>query len=261
MKASNHTFIVCAYKESPYLETCIRSLLQQTVATNVIVSTSTPNSYIESLAKKYDLPYFVNTGKSGICEDWNFGISQVSTKYFTLAHQDDVYKEEYVENMLDAFEKAKQPLLFFSDYAELRSGKEISNNTLLKIKKILLFPFRFSKSSIWIRRRILSLGNPICCPAVSFCKENLPPVIFDNRFKCDLDWDCWERMSKRTGQFCYVNKILMCHRIHEESTTTELIENNVRVQEDYEMYRRFWPKFMADILISQYKKSLHSNEL
>ena len=37
-----HTFAVCAYKDSPYLEACIRSLTEQQVKTDVICCTSTP---------------------------------------------------------------------------------------------------------------------------------------------------------------------------------------------------------------------------
>lgn len=46
-----HTFVICAYKESQYLEECIRSLRRQTVKSNIIMVTSTPNSYISDLAK------------------------------------------------------------------------------------------------------------------------------------------------------------------------------------------------------------------
>lgn len=41
---ADHTFAVCAYRESPYLDECVESLLAQTVRTNVIVATSTHSS-------------------------------------------------------------------------------------------------------------------------------------------------------------------------------------------------------------------------
>ena len=50
-----HTFAICAYKESKYLEACIQSLKKQTVKTNIILVTSTPNQYIEDLCKKYEI--------------------------------------------------------------------------------------------------------------------------------------------------------------------------------------------------------------
>ena len=56
---TDHTFAVCAYKESPYLESCIKSLVNQKVKSNIIVCTSTPCEFIENMAKKYDLPYYV----------------------------------------------------------------------------------------------------------------------------------------------------------------------------------------------------------
>ena len=51
-----HTFAICAYKESPYLEECIKSLKSQTVKSNIIIVTSTPNQFISDLSEKYHLP-------------------------------------------------------------------------------------------------------------------------------------------------------------------------------------------------------------
>ena len=63
-----HIFVICAYKESPYLEECISSLVSQNnVETNIIVITSTPNSYIEHLVEKYP----VISIEDGVAEeDW-----------------------------------------------------------------------------------------------------------------------------------------------------------------------------------------------
>ena len=72
-----HTFVICAYKESPFLEECIISLKKQRLKSNIIMVTSTPNSYISSLADKYQILLKVNTGESGIVQDWNFGYNQI----------------------------------------------------------------------------------------------------------------------------------------------------------------------------------------
>lgn len=115
-----HTFVICAYKESQYLEECIRSLRRQTVKSNIIMVTSTPNSYISDLAKKYNISLFVNEGPGGITQDWNFGYRCAETEYVTIAHQDDVYRKDYLERALRAVDYFKKPLIFFSDYYELR---------------------------------------------------------------------------------------------------------------------------------------------
>ena len=55
IKPENHTFVICAYKESPYLEECIRSLKNQSVRTNLRMATSTDNGHIRALAEKYGI--------------------------------------------------------------------------------------------------------------------------------------------------------------------------------------------------------------
>lgn len=55
-----HTFVVLAYKESNYLEACIQSVMNQEYKSKVIIATSTPNNYIENIAKKYNLDVIVN---------------------------------------------------------------------------------------------------------------------------------------------------------------------------------------------------------
>ena len=55
-----HTFAVLAYKESPYIEECILSLLNQKEQSNIIICTSTPNQYLENLANKHNIPLFIN---------------------------------------------------------------------------------------------------------------------------------------------------------------------------------------------------------
>ena len=49
-----HTFVVCVYKESRYLEECIESLLAQTVKSKIVMVTSTPNNFVNKIAEKYN---------------------------------------------------------------------------------------------------------------------------------------------------------------------------------------------------------------
>ena len=95
----DHTFAICAYKESEFLEECILSLVNQTVKTNIIMATSTPNDYIKNLANKYQIPLFIRNGKSDIRDDWNFAYNSADTEWVTIAHQDDRYNPAYVEEM------------------------------------------------------------------------------------------------------------------------------------------------------------------
>ena len=174
-----HSFVICAYKESPFLEECIQSLEKQTVKSTIKMVTSTPNEYIADMAKKHNIELIVNEGQGGIVQDWNFGYKQIDTPYVTIAHQDDVYFPEYTETLLKEFERSKHPLIFFTDYWELRNGEYVKENKLLKVKRIMLIPLktRLFFNSRFVRRRILSFGSPICCPSVGYVRANLPNPI------------------------------------------------------------------------------------
>lgn len=257
-----HTFVICAYKESDYLEECILSLKNQVVTSTIIMETSTPNAYIEGLANKYNIPLFVNP-HGGITQDWNFGLSKVETKYATIAHQDDIYEPEYAKKILEAFESSKKSLIAFSDYGEVRAGVKVTDTQMLNIKRLMLSPLKIKafKGSKFVRRRILSLGDPISCPAVSFNLERLERPIFRDGFRSCEDWEAWEKISRMDGDFLYVSEPLMYHRIHEESATTAIIQDNARVEENYIMYCKFWPRPIAKLINKFYTKSEDSNTL
>lgn len=258
-----HTFVICAYKESPFLEECILSLKKQKLASNIIMITSTPNSFISELAEKYYIPLRINEDEGGIVQDWNFGYGQCRTPYVTIAHQDDIYFEEYALRAVTQLEKSKRPLIYFSDYCEIRDGKKVISNQLLRVKRILLAPLRIAafRGSKFIRRRSLSLGSGICCPAVTYAVRNLPNPIFTVHFRSDEDWEAWERLSRLKGDFIYDATIQMGHRIHEESETTAILGDHARAKEDYEMFCRFWPEWIARIMARLYSESEKSNKM
>lgn len=258
-----HTFVICAYKESKYLEECIKSVIAQREYSEIILASSTINEYIIKLCEKYNIPYFVNTGESGITQDWMFAISCAKTPIVTIAHQDDVYFKDYAATVISTYNKSKHPLIFFSDYWELRNGEYTKSNKLLNIKRIMLLPLRVKlfQHSKWIRRRILSFGSPICCPSVAYVVGNLPKPLFYNHFRTNEDWEAWERYSKLKGDFLYCATPLMAHRIHEESETSATILETGRSSEDYEMYRKFWSKWIAEWLTKKYKASEESNNI
>ena len=262
-KINLHTFAVCAYGESPYLEECIQSLLAQKVRTRILIATSTPNSYIYGIGEKYGIPVYINYGEKGLAGDWNFAYSCATTPLVTLAHQDDRYYVNYTEDVLAAAKKCRHPLIIFTDYNELRNGKTVTTNRLLKVKRLLLTPLKLTGfwKNRFVRRRILSIGSAICCPAVTLVKENLDSFSFKNNMKSNIDWQAWEEISRRKGEFAYTARPGMEHRIHQESTTSELIEENGRREEDIYMFRKFWPEWVAELIEKIYQSGEKSNEV
>ena len=262
----DHTFAVCACGESRYLAECIRSLMRQTVRSRIILCTSTPNKMIEKLSEENGLQLYIRDGESGIAPDWNFAYEMSDTPLVTLAHQDDIYEPLFLEETLARIRTERKPLIAFTDYFELRGDRRVyaDGNRNLRIKEWMLMPLRRASlaESRFVRRRILSLGSPVCCPSVTYVKEALPEKIFQPHFQADLDWQAWERLSRLTGSFCYIPKALMGHRIHGESATTRVIgAHRNRSQEDLEMFRAFWPEGIARVLNHFYAAGQDQNDL
>ena len=259
----NHTFVVCAYKESPYLEECVMSLMGQTVPSHVIMSTSTDNAYIRGIAEKYGLELYVNQStEKGIAADWNFAYHQAQTPLVTLAHQDDRYDAHYVENMLSYVNRAKDPVIYFANYHEIRNGEVVATSTMLKVKRLLLRPLLSPRNwgKIRKKRAALRYGNPIACWSVCYVRARLPETVFVSNFKSNLDWEEWEKLSRLVGDFVYSPDIMTYHRVHEGSETSHTIrEGNIRGQEDYAMFLRFWPAWIAKLLMRFYIRGQHYN--
>lgn len=261
MEKNIHTFVVLAYKESPYLEDCIKSVLNQSVKSKVVIATSTPNSFITQMADKYKLNVITNPVRKGIGYDFDFAVNCGNTELVTVAHQDDIYDYTYAEKVIKAYKKQKKSTIIFTNYYEIKKKGKVYFNINLLIKRFLLFPlkFHFLARFKFVKRNALRFGCSICCPAVTFCKKNVSDNIFSCDLKCNIDWFAWEKLSKKDGYFYYINKSLMGHRIYSGSTTSEIINDNKRTNEDYIIFSKFWPKWIARIISNVYSLSEKSN--
>ncbi len=248
----NHTFVILAYGKSPYLEMCVCSLMRQTLGgSHLLISTSTDNSHIRDIAYRYGIPVFVHDGH-GLGSDWNDGMACAETDYVTLVHQDDIYMKYYLDAVMAAFLNHPKGIIAFTDYAEIRDGRFVPTGVHIKIKQAMLKAVDVAPYNETLRRRVLSFGNPICCPSVTYNRELIGNIEFDETWETNIDWAMWERISTMDGAFLHIPEKLVGHRIHEDSTTTAVIDGGSRGREDLEMLKRFWPKSAADFLYRFY---------
>ena len=88
--AFDHTFVVLAYEESPYLDECISSVVSQSVrGGNVRIATSSPCRYIDEAAEKYGIAVSENPVKGGGL------ISDFAFAYDTIAITKDMVESSY----------------------------------------------------------------------------------------------------------------------------------------------------------------------
>lgn len=261
--AKDHTFVICAYKENPYLEKTVRSLKRQTIRSRIILSTSTPNRHIEEICKRHSIEWFVNPDPHLAGDDWNYGYAKAESPLITLVHQDDLYEPEFLEETLKAINQSPRDdvIIAFTDYYELKLGRKEIGNLLLRIKRIMNYPLSFAcfQKNRFIRRRILAMGCPICCPAVTYVKKNAGQQIFDTMYKNSCDYKTWVDLSAKEGRFVYIRKPLLGHRIYAESATTLNLSENIRKKEDYEILCLLWPAPIARVINFLYAKSEKSN--
>ncbi|AGU76317.1 glycosyltransferase family 2 protein [Streptococcus intermedius] len=255
---NNHTWVICAYGESEFLEACILSLRAQTIRSKIICYSSTPLDSIRQLCQTYEIPFYTKEG-GGIGKDWNNALSFVDSQYATIAHQDDYYEPTYLEAVLQKIEQFKDVLIAYTDYFEEKNGVKILANKNLKIKTFMLKVLNIMPASHFWRNRVLALGNPISCPAVTYNLARIKEFRFDEKMRVSLDWYAWYKISGYKGRFAFISEKLMCHRIHEESETTKTISDNTRTKEDLYMYQLFWPKWIAKLINRAYIKSQDSN--
>ena len=254
-----HTFVVLAYKKSEYLEDCIKSVINQSYKSKVVLATSTPNNYINEIANKYKLDIYINKGKKGIGADFDYALNCIKSTLVTIAHQDDIYDYSYSENIVKAYFKNENCSIYFSDYYELKNNNKVYLNLNLLIKKILLQPINLLGKFKIFRRLSLSFGCAICCPAVTFNQKKLKMPLFDCDFVCNVDWNAWEILSRYNLGFNFISKPLMGHRVHENSTTSDIIAQNIRTKEDLVMFNKFWPNWVSSRITKFYKLSEKSN--
>lgn len=260
---NDHSFVICAYKENPHLEDTIKSLLNQTVKSNIYLSTSTPNDYIKNICEKYKIKMFINPNPKSAGSDWNYAYNSVTTNLVTIAHQDDVYEPTFLEETLEKMNGIDDVIICYSDYYELKMGKREDTNTLLKIKRIMNWPlkFKFFTKSKFVRRRILSFGCPICCPAVTFNKKYAGEDVFDIHYINSCDYKTWCDLAEHKGRFIYLDKPLIAHRIYAESATSKNLEDKIRQKEDLEIFSLYWPRWVAKLINKIYASSEKSNKI
>lgn len=254
-KASDLTLVICAYKECEFLEECVRSVVRQTVKPRILISTSTPNSYIDKIADKYGIEVRINQD-GGHVKDYNFAMRQPDTELVMLMHQDDVLRKRFVEYSLKEINKAENPIIAFTDYVEMHDNKvDTKPSMIVTVKRIMLMPMLIKPlmRKGCFKRMILMFGNPITHPTVICVQKHMPDECFKEDYASLMDWDLWERLSRKKGSFVYIPKVLLYHRMNEQNQTSVLVHtSDIRCREESEMFSRFWPKCIVKIIMHFY---------
>jgi len=259
----DHTFAIPVYRSAPNLAALIESLRAQTGAcSKILLASSTPSAELEQLANRLTLPLHVNPQRIDIAADWNFALSAAQTELVTLAHQDDYFAPSYTARLSSELRRYPDALIGFCDYSEHIPFGPRPTNINLWIKRVLrqrAFGARECITDPRDKVRLLSLGNPICCPSVMFNRSALADFRFRSGFQTNLDWMAWLELAHRPGGFVYVRERLLSKGVHAESETTATIANRAREREDRAIFDTLWPRPIAAALATLYRLGYRAN--
>jgi len=252
---------VPAFGEPRWLDRCLVSLQAQTSASDILVTTSTPNAYLASIAERHRIPIVVNPVAAGIASDWNFALDQSDSEWVSLAHQDDWYAADYVASCVSALNCVPNAILAFTDATEILEGLagvaettgELTNTRVKRAICALAFLKRRSIHSTLRRRLLLSFGNPIPCPSVMINRRRLPRFRFPDGWRSNLDWRAWCTLAEEPGAFVYIPRRLVHRTLHADAATTRALAD--RAREDALMFRELWPAPVAAVLNRLYAPS------
>ncbi len=253
--ASDHAFVVMAHGDSPFLPGCLASLRAQSLSARIVAATSTPSPFIEEAAAAAAALLIVNPERGGIAADWNFALRASDARYVTLAHQDDVSFPPFLATSLDLLATVPSAALSFTGYVEIGDdGSRVRSRTsLIKHALEAMTLGRRTTPGPARLRAFLSLANPLPCSSVTFDRVRLGDFAFSGAFRSNLDWDAWLRLLDDGAFFVRTAERLVGRRHNRLTATTALTREGVRQREDQVMFRRLWPRPVADLITLAYK--------
>ena len=257
MSGADHSFVVLAYEDSPFLAGCLRSLRDQTLASPVLVSTSTPCAHIRAAAADAEAPVIVNPRREGIAGDWNFALEAASSRFVTLAHQDDLYAAAFTESTMRLFARHPDAGLCFTGYQEIDDAGAPTRSRISRVKHLIEAVTLGRREAVsGLRLRLfLSFGNPLPCSSVTFDRQHLDNFRFSSDYASNLDWEAWWRLRREGHPFLHAAERLVGRRHNALTETSRLIRDGRRATEDARMFGQIWPRPVAGLLSTLYASS------
>ncbi len=254
---ARHGFVVPAYGASPFLEPCLKSLLEQEATGGILITTSTPNETVLALAERNGVEVIVNSARNGIGSDWNFALAQAPWPTVTLAHQDDVYDRRFAALSLSALDRNPDAAIVFTSHGEITDADERRSRLIWWVKMAIeTFTVGSSERITGYRRKLLlSFGDPIGCSAVTFNRAVIPDFRFDPELTVCLDWEAWWRLHEQNYAFGHVPEQLVWRRYNDLAETWSGVRDGRRAREDALMFQRIWPRPLARVWAALYRVS------
>jgi glycosyltransferase involved in cell wall biosynthesis len=235
---SRVTVLIPNYNGSRYLEHCLDGLVDQTIADFAchFLDDGSIDSSLE-IARRYQ-PLIPNLKihafkNSGIAANWNRGLDQVESEYFTLLHCDDRYHPRYLETLLELIDSYPDSALGHCASQVMDSDSNEIFSITEFYKHAIFLPRQAFERELADEYRMLLKSDFINCPSVIYRTEAVKQIgKFNETLEQTLDWDYWFRALLAGYKICGTNEKLYYYRRHENNHTVTNSKSMTRYQEE-----------------------------
>jgi glycosyltransferase involved in cell wall biosynthesis len=233
---------LCTYNGENFLEKQLDSILNQTVPVNEIVvcddcSKDNTISILEKYSVKYPNLFKIYKNEQNLRSNKNFekAIKLTSGDYIFLSDQDDIWKTNKVESILNVFEENPKAEGVFSD-ADLidDTDKPLFNNTISLWDSVYFFEKKIPRPvdlyKILVLKGNFLTGATLCIKkdVKEFC---FPFQTIENIFLHD-EWFAFVLTQRKT--LYYSTNKLISYRIHsnQQMGVGNIISNHKKIKKD-----------------------------
>ena len=169
----------------------------------------------------------------GIARNWNRGIEQVTTEFFTLLHCDDAYEPEYLAEMIKLMDHYPGAALGHCGAVTMNERGQSVYSSIEAFKQGRYFPARAFCRSIKEEYQALLSGDFINCPSVIYRASMTKEVGFFNvHLTQTLDWEYWFRVLLNGFSICGTSRRLYRYRRHENNLSKQNAKDMSRYMEE-----------------------------
>lgn len=218
------SIVMTTYNGEKFLDTQIQSILNQTWKNiNLIIcddaSTDKTKNIIKEFAEKDKrITYFFNETNIGVNKNFEKGFLKTESDFIAIADQDDVWKENKIEEMLSLF-YSDEIILVHSASVEFSGNRLPSTNSISSIQmkgndpKKLVLRNSISGHNIIFKKSLLNIALP------------LPNGLY-------YDW--WLVVNATcAGKIDATNKVLAFHRKHDNNVTLYNRTTNKQTRKEF----------------------------
>jgi glycosyltransferase involved in cell wall biosynthesis len=185
------------------------------------------------------IAYSINRSHLGLGPNWNQCLDKCSTELLTILHADDSLLPNYLQLMLDVFERDDSAWAVFCRAEIMDKDGRRTWSPVDEVKRLLRPRGAEYKLSGEAGAGALLQGNFIMCPTVCYHVGRIGAHRFDCNLRMVLDLDFYLRLLIDGGVLRGSDTLAYRYRRHSGNQTARLNDNLQRFEEESLLYRQY----------------------